>query len=102
MVPTWEDLFRHPIASTRTLIEVLQLNSAYEAAIAQEKRERKINDVAKRLTYRRAHGLPDEMGLFADHPWNKEDKENQQQQGVKTEDAKDSSEDGGVPAGTAR
>ncbi|KAM7208631.1 hypothetical protein V8F20_001054 [Naviculisporaceae sp. PSN 640] len=103
MVPSWSDIFWHPITSTRQLIEVLQLNSAYEAAKAQEKRERKINDVAKRLTYRRAHGLPDEMGLFADHPWNKEDQENQQKELAKAQEGvKDSSEDGGVPAGTAR
>lgn len=111
MCPSWGNLFRHPITSTRTLIEVLQLNSAYEAAIVQERRQRKVDDVAKRLAYRRAHGLPDEVGIswFKDHPWNKEDgpgaKEVLANEGTNSNSpaaAADSSEDGGTPAGTAR
>ncbi|KAK4212854.1 hypothetical protein QBC37DRAFT_424101 [Rhypophila decipiens] len=103
--PSWSDLFYHPITSTRKLIEIVQLNSAYEAAIVAEKRQRKIDDVAKRLAYRRAHGLPDEVGLWPDHPWAKNEPGNPMKKPGDDNSpvaAADPTEDGGSPAGTAR
>jgi hypothetical protein len=46
------------------LIEVLRLHEAHKTARINEKRKRNVEDVAKRAAYRKAHGLPDEMGLF--------------------------------------
>jgi hypothetical protein len=46
------------------LIEVMRLHEAHKTAAINEKRRRNVEDVAKRAAYRKAHGLPDEMGLF--------------------------------------
>ncbi|KAK4157431.1 hypothetical protein C8A00DRAFT_40148 [Chaetomidium leptoderma] len=64
MLPPAEDYLRHPISSVRMLVEVLQLHEAHKTARINEKRRRNVEDVAKRAAYRKAHGLPDEMGLF--------------------------------------
>ncbi|KAK4243745.1 hypothetical protein C7999DRAFT_17951 [Corynascus novoguineensis] len=64
MLPAASDYLYHPILSTRTLIEVLRLHEAHKTERINEKRRRNVEDVAKRAAYRRAHGLPDEMGLF--------------------------------------
>ncbi|KAL2256183.1 hypothetical protein VTK26DRAFT_2057 [Humicola hyalothermophila] len=64
MLPPASDYLRHPVSSVRTLIEVLQLHEAHKSARIAEKRQRHVEDVAKRAAYRKAHGLPDEMGLF--------------------------------------
>lgn len=64
MLPSASDFLWHPLASTRQLIEVLRLHEAHKSARIAEKRKRNVEDVAKRAAYRKAHGLPDEMGLF--------------------------------------
>ena len=84
MLPPAEDYLRHPIASTRMLIEVVRLHEAHKSARIEEKRRRYIEDVAKRAAYRKAHGLPDEVGLF-----------NQPMAKIRTDD------DGGDKAGAA-
>ncbi|KAL2135238.1 hypothetical protein VTI74DRAFT_9330 [Chaetomium olivicolor] len=64
MLPPASDYLYHPISSVRMLIEVLRLHEAHKTARINEKRKRNVEDVAKRAAYRKAHGLPDEMGLF--------------------------------------
>ncbi|KAK3989809.1 hypothetical protein QBC44DRAFT_266098, partial [Cladorrhinum sp. PSN332] len=64
MLPPAEDYLWHPISSVRMLIEVMRLHEAHKSARIQEKRKRGVDDVAKRAAYRKAHGLPEEMGLF--------------------------------------
>ncbi|KAK4240255.1 hypothetical protein C8A03DRAFT_13416 [Achaetomium macrosporum] len=64
MLPPASDYLYHPISSVRMLIEVLRLHEAHKTAQINEKRKRNVEDVAKRAAYRKAHGLPDEMGLF--------------------------------------
>ncbi|KAL2015977.1 hypothetical protein VTK56DRAFT_4490 [Thermocarpiscus australiensis] len=64
MLPSWGDYLRHPLGSARMLVEVLRLHEAHKTARIAEKRKRYVDDVAKRAAYRRAHGLPEEMGLF--------------------------------------
>lgn len=64
MLPPASDYLWHPISSLRMLIEVLRLHEAHKNAKISEKRKRNVDDVAKRAAYRKAHGLPDEMGLF--------------------------------------
>ncbi|KAK4228503.1 hypothetical protein QBC38DRAFT_508956 [Podospora fimiseda] len=64
MLPPVEDYLWHPISSVRMLIEVMRLHEAHKSARIQEKRKRGVDDVAKRAAYRKAHGLPEEMGLF--------------------------------------
>ncbi|KAL2185137.1 hypothetical protein L209DRAFT_756126 [Thermothelomyces heterothallicus CBS 203.75] len=64
MLPPASEYLYHPISSVRVLIEVLRLHEAHKAERINEKRRRNVEDVAKRAAYRKAHGLPDEMGLF--------------------------------------
>ncbi|KAG9248580.1 hypothetical protein BJ878DRAFT_412386 [Calycina marina] len=63
MLPAWYDLFFHPIAFTRTVVEVTRLNSAHQTAKTQERRNRKMEDVAKRSAFRKAHGLDKDEGF---------------------------------------
>ncbi|KAK4162248.1 hypothetical protein QBC43DRAFT_80423 [Cladorrhinum sp. PSN259] len=64
MLPPAEDYLWHPFSSIHMLIEVMRLHEAHKSARIQEKRKRGVDDVAKRAAYRKAHGLPEEMGLF--------------------------------------
>ncbi|KAK4458829.1 hypothetical protein QBC42DRAFT_275889 [Cladorrhinum samala] len=64
MLPPAQDYLWHPFSSIRMLIEVMRLHEAHKSARIQEKRKRGVDDVAKRAAYRKAHGLPEEMGLF--------------------------------------
>ena len=57
MLPAWSQLFVHPIAFFRTFMEVVNMNSDYVTAETMERRKRKVEDVAKRAAYRKAHGL---------------------------------------------
>lgn len=64
MLPPAGDYLSHPIDSVRMLVEVMRLHEAHKTAAINEKRRRNVEDVAKRAAYRKAHGLPDAMGLF--------------------------------------
>lgn len=57
MIPPWTDLFIHPLAFWRRWVDIIRLNSAHVAAETQERRTRKVEDVAKRAQFRKAHGL---------------------------------------------
>ncbi|PMD23827.1 hypothetical protein NA56DRAFT_568375 [Hyaloscypha hepaticicola] len=57
MLPSWTQLFIHPIACTRTFLEVLKLDSERTTAETMERRKRKVEDVQKRAAYRKAHGM---------------------------------------------
>jgi hypothetical protein len=57
MLPSFGQLFLHPIASSSTFFEVLKLNSDHITAETMERRKRKVEDVAKRAAYRKAHGM---------------------------------------------
>ena len=64
MLPSSSDFLHHPLDSARMVVEVVRLHEAHKTARINEKRRRNVDDVAKRAAYRKAHGLPDEMGLF--------------------------------------
>ncbi|KAL3422439.1 hypothetical protein PVAG01_06595 [Phlyctema vagabunda] len=57
MLPHWTQLFLHPISFTRTIIEIMKLQTVHKSAETAERRRRKVEDVAKRGAYRKAHGL---------------------------------------------
>ncbi len=57
MVPTAAEFTSHPIGSTRLLFEAIKLTELDRGAKADEKRRRRVDDVAKRSMYRKAHGL---------------------------------------------
>ncbi|TGO30861.1 hypothetical protein BPAE_0003g01470 [Botrytis paeoniae] len=63
MLPEWPQLFLHPIAFTRTCYEVLQLHTVHVTAETMERRKHKVEDVAKRAAYRKAHGLDKDEGF---------------------------------------
>lgn len=57
MLPTWGQVFTHPIVSSRKFFEVVKLTTDYTTAETMERRKRKVEDVQKRAAYRTAHGL---------------------------------------------
>ncbi len=64
MLPPASEYLTSPFTAFPTLAEVVRLHEAHKTARISEKRQRNVEDVAKRAAYRRAHGLPEEMGLF--------------------------------------
>ncbi|KAL2265444.1 hypothetical protein VTJ83DRAFT_6544 [Remersonia thermophila] len=64
LLPAASDFVSHPILSARALADVIRMHETHKAERIAEKRAREVEDVAKRRLYRRAHGLPDEVGLF--------------------------------------
>lgn len=63
MLPHFTQLFIHPIAYSRTVLEVMKLHSAHVTAETQERRAHKAEDVAKRAAYRKAHGMDRDQGF---------------------------------------
>ncbi|CZT00697.1 uncharacterized protein RAG0_08636 [Rhynchosporium agropyri] len=63
MLPAWSDLLFHPIAFFRTFVEVVKMNADYVTAQTMERRKQKVEDVAKRAAYRKAHGLDKNEGF---------------------------------------
>ncbi|KAH9907986.1 hypothetical protein F4778DRAFT_456092 [Xylariomycetidae sp. FL2044] len=65
MIPPISELPRHPIQYIGVCIDVLKLHEEHESAVTAEKRRRKVEDVAKRNEYRKAHGLEPAQGFWA-------------------------------------
>jgi hypothetical protein len=63
MLPSWTQLFFHPISFFRTFFEVIRLTSAHNTAETMERRKRKVEDVSKRAAYRKAHGLENDQNF---------------------------------------
>lgn len=64
MLPSRSDFWSHPIDSLQHLGHVIRLHEAHKSAEISAKRQRAIDDVAKRTQYRKAHGLPEEQGVM--------------------------------------
>ncbi|OBT42837.1 hypothetical protein VE00_08163 [Pseudogymnoascus sp. WSF 3629] len=60
LLPEPKDAIWHPIATLRTVVEVLRLDAEAKSAETKARRERRVEDVAKRGEYRKAHGLETE------------------------------------------
>ena len=73
MLPAGGDYLSHPIDSVGQLIHVIQLTENHQSEIVAEKRKRKVDDVAKRNIYRKAHGIEGEGFLSK---WIPKDEEN--------------------------
>lgn len=56
-LPDTSDFLSHPLASASQAYEVFKLDVAKTSAETAEKRRRGVDDVQKRSTYRKAHGL---------------------------------------------
>ncbi len=74
MVPGASEFAAHPFRSTGILLQAVKLTELARGARADEKRQRRVDDVSKRTMYRKAHGLetqgyggltnkPDEEGV---------------------------------------
>ena len=64
MLPSRDDFFSHPIDTLQHLGHVIRLHEAHKSAEISAKRQRAVDDVAKRTMYRKAHGLPEEQGVM--------------------------------------
>ncbi|PSR82246.1 hypothetical protein BD289DRAFT_461814 [Coniella lustricola] len=71
MLPTWSDFGQHPFMSLGTVHEVWKLTTLHNSTITGEKRKKKVDDVAKRSEYRKAHGL-EQKGAFGNWTARKE------------------------------
>ncbi len=63
MLPPISDLFWRPWAFVARCVEVLRLDTAHTTALTQERRRRRVDDVAKRAEFRKAHGLDQNTGF---------------------------------------
>ncbi len=59
-LPTGSEFLSHPIASCSQVIEIYKMHAARTSVETAERRKRGVEDVQKRSTYRRAHGLESE------------------------------------------
>jgi hypothetical protein len=57
MMPGVGDFLRQPLQSFETVVEIIKLSEAHSTAVTAEKRKKRVDDVAKRSAYRKAHGL---------------------------------------------
>ncbi|KAI0396004.1 hypothetical protein F5Y17DRAFT_163393 [Xylariaceae sp. FL0594] len=65
MIPPGSEFWRHPFQYVGVCLDVLKMTEEHESARTAEKRRRRVEDVAKRNEYRKAHGLePANQGLF--------------------------------------
>lgn len=63
MIPPISEFPSHPIDYIGTCFHVLRLHEEHISAVTAEKRRRKVEDVAKRNEYRKAHGLDPAQGI---------------------------------------
>ncbi|KAI1869357.1 uncharacterized protein JN550_005987 [Neoarthrinium moseri] len=63
MIPAFSEFWSHPIDYIGTCLHVLKLHEEHISAETAEKRRRKVDDVAKRNEYRKAHGLDSAQGI---------------------------------------
>lgn len=64
MIPPISEFPRHPFQYIGACIDVMRLHEEHESALTAEKRRRKVEDVAKRNEYRKAHGLEPATSSF--------------------------------------
>jgi hypothetical protein len=63
MIPPISEFPSHPIDYIGTCLHVLRLHEEHISAVTAEKRRRRVEDVAKRNEYRKAHGLDPAQGI---------------------------------------
>ncbi|KAF2965440.1 hypothetical protein GQX73_g8144 [Xylaria multiplex] len=64
MIPPISEFPRHPFQYIGVCLDVLRMHEEHESAQTAEKRRRKVEDVAKRNEYRKAHGLEPATSAF--------------------------------------
>ncbi|RYP55800.1 hypothetical protein DL771_012391 [Monosporascus sp. 5C6A] len=64
LIPPISELPRHPFQYVGACVDVLRMHEEHESAITAEKRRRRVDDVAKRNEFRKAHGLEPATGWW--------------------------------------
>ncbi|KAI2471780.1 hypothetical protein F4781DRAFT_77008 [Annulohypoxylon bovei var. microspora] len=64
LIPPISEFPRHPFQYVRVLVDVMRMHEEHETAVTVEKRRMRVDDVAKRAEYRKAHGLEATQGFF--------------------------------------
>ncbi|CAJ2511827.1 Uu.00g074520.m01.CDS01 [Anthostomella pinea] len=63
MIPPISEFPSHPFQYIGVCIDVMRMTEEHESAITAEKRRKRVEDVAKRNEYRKAHGMEPASGL---------------------------------------
>ncbi|CAK7234835.1 hypothetical protein SCUCBS95973_009068 [Sporothrix curviconia] len=69
MLPTMSEAMQHPILAARQTIEVVRLTEHHRVTAIAERRQMRVDDVAKRTMYRKAHGLDETVGFGSNGGW---------------------------------
>lgn len=64
LIPPISEFPRHPFQYLGIVIDVMRMHEERESALTAEKRRQRVDDVAKRNEYRKAHGLEPATGLW--------------------------------------
>ncbi|KAI1136676.1 hypothetical protein F5Y05DRAFT_101199 [Hypoxylon sp. FL0543] len=64
LIPPISEFPRHPFQYLGVVIDVMRMHEERESALTAEKRRQRVEDVAKRNEYRKAHGLEPATGLW--------------------------------------
>ncbi|KAI1083802.1 hypothetical protein F5B20DRAFT_350572 [Whalleya microplaca] len=68
LIPPTSEFYRHPFQYIGVCIDVLKMHEEHISAETAEKRRRKVDDVAKRKEYRKAHGIEPPRGFWTSAP----------------------------------
>ncbi len=63
MLPALSEAAAHPIAAARAAAEVVRLTEHQRSMAITERRQQRVDDVAKRAMYRKAHGMDETVGF---------------------------------------
>ncbi|CAK7564209.1 MAG: hypothetical protein SEPTF4163_002095 [Sporothrix epigloea] len=69
MLPTLSEAMQQPILAVQQTIEVVRLTEHHRVTAIAERRQMRVDDVAKRTMYRKAHGMDETVGFGSNGGW---------------------------------
>ncbi|OAA68795.1 hypothetical protein SPI_00990 [Niveomyces insectorum RCEF 264] len=69
LLPTAAEAAAHPLLALRTTVEVVRLTEQQRQEEMTTRRQQRVDDVAKRTQYRKAHGLDETVGFASSGGW---------------------------------
>lgn len=81
MLPTMRETMQHPIMAARQTVEVVRLTEHLRVTGIAERRQMRVDDVAKRTMYRKAHGMDETVGFGSNGGWFSGGKDGKKNQG---------------------
>ncbi|CAK7267386.1 hypothetical protein SEPCBS119000_002520 [Sporothrix epigloea] len=69
MLPTLSEAMQQPILALQQTIEVVRLTEHHRVTAIAERRQMRVDDVAKRAMYRKAHGMDETVGFGSNGGW---------------------------------